>query len=230
MAKWPNGTNNKPSISSPYGPRDPKIGTSAFHYGTDFIGFSDVHAVQAGRVIAIGVLSGWVAGGLQVYIDHGNGIKSRTMHLASISVNANQTVSEGQKIGVMGATGNATGKCAHVEIRLANGSATDPVPWIAARIGENTRPTPPPFPLPRGWYFGPRSGPQQSVSGYHGNREHLRVWQQRMKDRGWDIEPDGLYGDQTDRIAVAFQTEKGVYPDGLIGEVTWNLAWTAPIS
>src|SRR5699024_4508114 len=84
----------------------------------------------------------------------------------------------------------------------------------------------PDFPLPRSWYFGPRSGPTSSVSGYYSHRADLRRWQQRMRDRGWTINPDGLYGPQTRKVARAFQSEKGLAVDGLIGAKTWAAAWT----
>jgi peptidoglycan hydrolase-like protein with peptidoglycan-binding domain len=90
--------------------------------------------------------------------------------------------------------------------------------------------TPPPFPLPAGWYFGPKEGPQQSVSGYYSHSDDLKVWQQRMKDRGWNITVDGLYGPETESIAKQFQAEKGLVVDGLIGVNTWAAAWTAPIT
>lgn len=51
-----------------------------------------------------------------------------------------------------------------------------------------------------------------------------------MRDRGWAIDVDGLYGDQTNRIARAFQGEKGLLVDGLIGGDTWSAAWTAPVT
>ncbi len=88
----------------------------------------------------------------------------------------------------------------------------------------------PPFPLPRGNYFGPRSGPTRSVSGYYSHREDLRTWQQRMKDRGWRIDADGLYGPETARVARGFQSEKGLTADGLIGPDTWDAAWTSPLT
>jgi hypothetical protein len=88
----------------------------------------------------------------------------------------------------------------------------------------------PPFPLPRGWYFGPKSGPEESVSGFYSHREDLRRWQQRMKDRGWAINPDGLYGSETAGVAHAFQVEKHLDMDSLIGPETWAAAWTAPIT
>lgn len=88
----------------------------------------------------------------------------------------------------------------------------------------------PPFPLPLGWYFGPKSGPKESVSGYYSYRGHLMQWQQRMADRGWAIAADGLYGDQTERVTRAFQAEKKLAVDGRIGPVTWAAAWTYPVT
>ena len=91
-------------------------------------------------------------------------------------------------------------------------------------------PSAPAFPLPAGSYFGPRSGPATSVSGYFNHRESLRTWQQQMKNRGWPINPDGRYGTQTHDVAEAFQAEKHLTVDGLIGPATWSAAWTAPVT
>jgi len=88
----------------------------------------------------------------------------------------------------------------------------------------------PPFPLPAGSYFGPRSGPAASVSGYFSHREDLRRWQAQMKARGWAITADGLYGGKTGDVAEAFQVEKGLDVDRLIGPATWAAAWTAPVT
>lgn len=103
---------------------------------------------------------------------------------------------------------------------LRGGAAPTPASGVPA----------PAFPLPRGSYFGPKSGPSTSVSGYYSFRNSLKLWQQRMADRGWTIGVDGLYGDQTRDVAAAFQSEKGLTRDGLIGEKTWSAAWTAPVT
>lgn len=95
-----------------------------------------------------------------------------------------------------------------------------------ARSGE----IPPKFPLPKGWYFGPKSGPKESVSGYYGYSEDLKTWQRQMRKRGWKIKVDGLYGPETAEVTRAFQREKRLTPDGLIGIATWQTAWTAPIT
>lgn len=88
----------------------------------------------------------------------------------------------------------------------------------------------PRFPLPRGYYFGPKTGPAYSVSGYYSHRDDLRAWQRRMRDRGWTITPDGLYGPQTEGVAKAFQAEKRLLVDGKVGAATWKAAWEEPVT
>ena len=229
MTCWPNGTKNKPAVSSPFGQR--AGGWSSWHYGTDFVGFADAHSIMPGVVIATGVLPGWEAGGPQVVTDHGSGIITRHLHLDAIYVRNGQHVAEGQQIGSVGQTGNASGDCDHLEVRI-NGAAVDPVPWIAERLSQsgNGGVAAPAYPLPAGHYFGPKEGPAQSVSGFYSHGDDLRRWQQRMKDRGWHITVDGLYGENTRFIAIEFQREKGLTVDGLIGPATWSAAWTAPIT
>ena len=91
-------------------------------------------------------------------------------------------------------------------------------------------PSAPAFPLSSGSYFGPKDGPAESISGYYSHRDDLRIWQSRMAARGWTIDADGLYGDQTANVARKFQREKGLSVDGLIGPATWAAAWTAPVT
>lgn len=88
----------------------------------------------------------------------------------------------------------------------------------------------PRFPLPRGSYFGPRSGTVASVSGYHGHSGNLKRWQRRMMVRGWSLSADGFYGPETARVVKAFQREKGLTVDGLIGVDTWRAAWTEKVT
>ena len=88
----------------------------------------------------------------------------------------------------------------------------------------------PKFPLPSGYYFGPRKGPKQSVSGFYSHREDLRRYQTQMKKRGWNITADGLYGTNTAYVTRQFQAEKNLKVDGLIGPATWRAAWEAPIT
>jgi hypothetical protein len=93
-------------------------------------------------------------------------------------------------------------------------------------------PTPamPPFPLPTGYYFGPKTGPAQSVSGYFSYKGALSPWQAKMLSRGWKIPVNGLYDDVTAAVVHQFQTEKGLPADGKIGPQTWTAAWTSPVT
>lgn len=232
---WPNGTKTKPRVSSPYGA---DRGGGRKHAGVDFIGYSDVHAILPGRVTFAGHLND--AAGLTTTFDlderiNGALVTVVNMHLDAIAVKRGDRVGEGERLGKMGDTGNATGNCDHLEIRLwKDGKMTtvDPVGFIEARLNAGSGGSAPAFPLPAGHYFGPRYPltNRRSVSGYYSHRESLRRWQQRMRDRGWKVTADGLYGKQTGDVAEAFQKEKGLTVDRLIGRETWAAAWTAPVT
>ncbi|TYK51250.1 peptidoglycan-binding protein [Actinomadura decatromicini] len=56
----------------------------------------------------------------------------------------------------------------------------------------------------------------------------VRQWQQQMKNRGWNLVPDGKYGPISERICVNFQREHRLEPDGIVGPITWRAAWEAP--
>jgi peptidoglycan hydrolase-like protein with peptidoglycan-binding domain len=88
----------------------------------------------------------------------------------------------------------------------------------------------PRYPLPAGHCFGPLEGPAWQHSGFRDHREDLRSWQRRMRDRGWSLTADGYYGPQTNAVTRAFQAEKELAVDGLIGPQTWAAAWTAPVT
>lgn len=58
----------------------------------------------------------------------------------------------------------------------------------------------------------------------------IRRWQARMAERGWRISVDGWYGDRSESICHAFQEEKHLTVDGIVGRQTWDAAWTSPVT
>ncbi len=58
----------------------------------------------------------------------------------------------------------------------------------------------------------------------------VRTIQRRLRARGWRITVDGIYGPRTEEIIRAFQAEKGLAADGIVGPRTWAALWTAPIT
>ena len=93
------------------------------------------------------------------------------------------------------------------------------------------KPKAPEFPLPSGHWYGPESKNPRNHSGYYmKDQAGIRQLQQRLKDRGWKIGVDGLYGDQTYKVVTAFQSEKGLSVDGGVGRETWDALWTEKIT
>jgi murein DD-endopeptidase MepM/ murein hydrolase activator NlpD len=76
------------------------------------------------------VFAGWSNSyGNKVIIDHHNGFRTLYGHMSSLNVKAGQTVSKGTAIGIMGATGDATGVHLHFEV-YKNGSLVNPLSYI----------------------------------------------------------------------------------------------------
>ncbi|MFF3418204.1 peptidoglycan DD-metalloendopeptidase family protein [Streptomyces sp. NPDC002698] len=105
--------------------------SSGYHTGVDFVipTGTTLKSIAAGTVVS----AGWGgAYGNQVVIQHADGKYSQYAHMSSLSVSAGQTVTEGQQIGLSGATGNVTGPHLHFEIRTTPdyGSDVDPIAYL----------------------------------------------------------------------------------------------------
>ena len=85
-----------------------------------------VHAAQGGRVVSASYEGAY---GNAIYIDHGGGIQTHYAHLSKFQVSSGASVSQGQIIGLSGATGNVTGPHLHFEV-LKNGVRVDPANYI----------------------------------------------------------------------------------------------------
>lgn len=109
-------------------PRDTRV-TSAFgsgrvfngqvqsrHTGTDFAGAvgSPVRAAARG---VVALADTFYLAGRAIYIDHGEGLVSAYFHLSRTDVAVGDTVSAGQTIGRVGATGRVTGPHLHWVVR-----------------------------------------------------------------------------------------------------------------
>ncbi|MFC8343390.1 peptidoglycan DD-metalloendopeptidase family protein [Streptomyces sp. NPDC057280] len=108
--------------------------SSGYHTGVDFVvpTGTPLKAVGAGTVVS----AGWGgAYGNQVVIKLADGYYAQYAHLSSLSVSSGQTVTEGQQVGLSGATGNVTGPHLHFEIRTTPdyGSDVDPVAYLRSK-------------------------------------------------------------------------------------------------
>src|SRR5918996_663931 len=102
-----------------FGPRG-----NPFHTGIDFpaAAGTPVTAARGGRV----TFAGWHPGGWGnvVTVAHGAGLRTMSAHLASVDVKVGDRVETGTRLGLVGATGKATGPHLHFEARV-RGAAAD---------------------------------------------------------------------------------------------------------
>lgn len=107
-------------------PRSPHAGIDvAIARGTP------VRASAQGRVLAV---DDYFFNGKTVFVDHGNGLITMYCHLDRIDVNAGDPVGKGERIGLSGKTGRATGPHLHWSVIL-NGAMVDPELFLTARPG-----------------------------------------------------------------------------------------------
>lgn len=103
-----------------FGPRG-----NRFHTGLDYPAptGTPVAAPAAGTVTWAGPLGGgW---GNTVTLAVGSGVRTMLAHLSEVHVAVGDEVARGETVGLVGATGNATGPHLHLELRV-RGAAVDP--------------------------------------------------------------------------------------------------------
>jgi murein DD-endopeptidase MepM/ murein hydrolase activator NlpD len=108
-------------VGDPFGPRGAR-----FHAGVDLTAWSGVPVTAAGPGLV--VYAGPRAGGWGnfVAVAHTHGVRTFYAHLSRVDVRLGDWVRAGTQLGLVGATGAATGPHLHFEVRL-RGAAVDPL-------------------------------------------------------------------------------------------------------
>ena len=115
---------------------------SGYHNGIDIIGGNEIVSFLSGIVTSTRKsVSGYSeknSTGNYVTITHGNNLYSSYYHLKkdSVCVKKGDYIEKGTKIGLMGATGHATGKHLHFGIKK-NGKWVDPKPYLLKEVPNN---------------------------------------------------------------------------------------------
>jgi len=156
----------------------------------------------------ISVKDGLRTRGALLFVGDGTGSGRDAITHVAFSLGDNTTIeARGKKWGVGCWTSvgrfNFAGRIAGVAYSPGRGPVQVPVPKV------------PPFP---------------GTVKLHATGDAVRLVQQRLRDRGWKIAVDGDFGPGTDKIVRAFQREKGLTEDGVVGQQTWEKLWRAPIT
>nr|WP_306220410.1 M23 family metallopeptidase [Cohnella sp. WQ 127256] len=116
-------------LSSPFGYRThPITGKKKLHAGMDMAApkGTPIYAAESGVVT---IAQSWSGYGNCVIIEHGGGLGTLYGHMSQILVKKGETVKRGQKIGLVGSTGQSTGNHLHFEVRK-NSEPVNPAPYL----------------------------------------------------------------------------------------------------
>lgn len=112
-----------PKISSSYGRR-----WGTMHKGIDITGKSSILAADNGVIIYAGNKGDGY--GNKIIIDHKNGYQTVYGHLSKFNTSRGKIVEKGEKIGIMGDTGDSTGVHLHFEVHK-NGVIENPIKYLS---------------------------------------------------------------------------------------------------
>lgn len=56
--------------------------------------------------------------------------------------------------------------------------------------------------------------------------DDVRTWQQKAKDRGWNIVVDGWYGPESRTVCRSYQRATGLPDTGEVDKATWEMTWS----
>ncbi|PIC71017.1 peptidoglycan DD-metalloendopeptidase family protein [Sporosarcina sp. P17b] len=170
------------------GRNHPLAGVIRPHQGVDIGSAEDnrIWAAASGTVYQIGYSP--KSAGNYVLIKHPNGHTTSYSHLSRIDVKQGQTVSQGERIGMKGATGLATGVHLHFEIAKGNWTST-----YANKLN------------PLLYFVDPLT-------------KEMQGW---LKELGYDVEPDGYYGEKMISAVALYQKRNNMHVDGYAGRGTY---------
>ena len=112
------------TITSRYGAREKILDVVAYHTGIDIANSYDTEIKSAtdGTVTKVELNNYYYGNNIEI---ENNGVVFKYAHMNKLLVNEGERINQNQVIGLMGATGQATGSHLHFEIRV-NGRTVDP--------------------------------------------------------------------------------------------------------
>ncbi|MGC5012503.1 peptidoglycan recognition protein family protein [Streptosporangium sp. DT93] len=64
------------------------------------------------------------------------------------------------------------------------------------------------------------------VEGAMMRGEDVRVWQDKMKRRGWNLDVDGVFGEQSSDVARGYRRATGLPAGDTVDKATWAMTWS----
>ena len=103
--------------------------------------------------------------------------------------------------------------------------------WIARHHGVNPEPGGDPRPKKKGVKAPPFPGyDMERETHARKTDENVKRFQTRLAKRGWRLDATGKFNARTEQVVRAFQREKRLYVDGVVGKNTWRLIWEADVT
>lgn len=124
--RWIKPVNAK--FGTPFGKRG-SMWSSGYHTGLDFPAATGTKVVAVDNGTVAKVQTGGPYG-KHVTISHGGGLSSLYAHMSAMVARAGSAITQGARVGSVGATGNVTGPHLHLEARV-NGKAVDPMKYLS---------------------------------------------------------------------------------------------------
>lgn len=182
------------------------------------------------------------AGAIAVDLDateHPNGVATRKTFNTTQVATVQKILGEMSNTITWGGNYNGTPDGMHFNVRPG---PNDPVlAAVAYRLAKLVRPTiggdvkpakptpskPQPVPVPVS-----NTPKFQALTKAGSKGATVKKVQERLLQRGWKGvgKADGIFGDKTTAVIKAFQAEKGLTVDGIVGKDTWAALWNSPVT